>query len=266
MASIYDDPFESIRRFQENMNRVLQPYRNVQEQLASINKNFAPLFEKVIAAQNMALSPVLESVQQLQAQFEMVTSSLDSVNLAWASALQESLRQLTTIRIPQVSVPLEIIQQVEQLAREAKELLPVEAHDDLSGSVTVGRPDQGAEDKSKTIWTWDLVFRFLGVLLPMILSYYLSHQDGVQNERMHQEEMIEEKKQTELLEKQYEIEQERLRIETEQLKLDQEREQREMRLEEHYSALLKSIIEHAQIDGFDQPANFVDDQEMNRND
>ncbi|SDJ76290.1 hypothetical protein [Paenibacillus naphthalenovorans] len=177
-----NDPFEHIRRIQEMMNRMNIPLQQIQRQIDMIQ----PFNEQVRMVQQ-TYGPMLDAIQRQQdfTKAAFLGAELHSrffKNHEWLSTWDK----LAKLKNPQIPIPDAIYPYIEKLSNTVLNLMPQEDQSDLIASLTVRSTD---ESKAQPQWTWETLKWFLNLVVPIIITIFLSIQSSEQLEHHHQEEM-----------------------------------------------------------------------------
>ncbi|MGG0794655.1 hypothetical protein ABE137_11705 [Brevibacillus laterosporus] len=157
------------------------------------------------------ISPTFKVALENRRQNQNITDAFLTTN--------ESIRHLQEL-VNKISHPLplqipdSIYPSIDKLSSTLLDVLPKKEHADSSAPI-IEPPSDSQE--SLELWTWEKLKWFLEIIIPIIITWHLSNvgseqldrhhkEDLQQRERHHQELLIEEQKQTKLLEKRIENE------------------------------------------------------------
>ncbi|AYB38538.1 hypothetical protein [Brevibacillus laterosporus] len=199
-----NNPFEYIQKIQAKINKMNLPAFQGHLDYAQNNDVFKPLIQTDIP---QPFKDVLEN----RGQNKNITDSILTTN--------ESIHQLHEM-VKKISHPLplqipdSIYPSLDELSSTLLDVLPKKEHADLSAPIIEVPSDP---QESLELWTWEKLKWFLEIIIPIIITWHLSNvgseqldrhhkEDLQQRERHHQELLIEEQKQTRLLEERIEHE------------------------------------------------------------
>ncbi len=196
------DNFENLRRIHEMINSMIRPYQEIHKYINLINRSMLPITKDILSIQES----IVRNFEPLIRTHELfrIDVANEALKLSKAAQLYLDQLQLVLSRFDQaahlkIEVPESLYPRLRELALSINDVLPKEHHDDLHSSITVTEFD---ELGSKSTLNWENLKTYLSwfwSILAILISLSTHLESSVQSERHHQELMIEERKQTELL-------------------------------------------------------------------
>lgn len=196
------DNFENLRRIHEMINSMIRPYQEIHKYINLINRSMLPITKDILSIQES----IVRNFEPLIRTHELfrIDVANEALKLSKAAQLYLDQLQLVLSRFDQaahlkIEVPESLYPRLRELALSINDVLPKEHHHDLHSSITV---EDFNDQEFKSTLNWENLKIYISWFLT-ILSFLISlstHLDSSdQSERHHQELMIEERKQTELL-------------------------------------------------------------------
>jgi len=273
------DPFDRYRQLSDKWNQALAPLQNIQrqinrttnfksiaQQLAQVQQgldhNFRPLAHQLALFQqslNQNKQPVLDALRiqesaigatlsDFSIRYAAINSGLNATIRNFTEQYQSALTQVSELQILSSVIPSNLYPRISEVASAIAYILPEDDQEEDLSPVTSGT------QSNNIIWTWDMLFQFLALVMNLLSNFYLADQTSKQLERHHLEDQTEQRKQTSLLEIQIDIERQKLEVEQERLEIERERNERERRIEIVLTDCLESISECLFDSGTLQPS------------
>lgn len=253
-------PFEHFRRLHEIMEKANLPLREWQRH-SELIKDFSNqnrILQEIQDKHEIMIKSVLPSLAgQNTLQWDALKANglleplyyprwLDQLNLATADLAKISDWQNTLDKLAQSSllqssmfVPSYLLDQLDELTSEIEATYPKqEGSSDLASQLTVQVPETNKVTNEKRDGiNWPEFFATLVAIMSIISNYHIASLGNVQQA----EQMVEEKKQTALMEQQLIIDSQRLQIEREQITIAKEQLAHQEALEKKYDELLGKL-------------------------